>query len=355
MKKFLTILITFTLLISSMTISAFAATENVEAVTTAHSIPLFACDAPLGAFAVDQKDFKAGNSSLTYTLGTYTDGEGTQVTHLGQSGFSFRFEDVLGKASVDASKMDTLEFWFYVSDKDALSQVAFADNAFELTSSGTHDKEETNWRLPDILAQCKQNGWNEIRLSLNNNGQADLTRLNYLRWYFVNAVAAPATPIVIKIDAIRLTDYEAQMTEKLTPVAQEFAAELEEKLKDIPEWDETNADIVAQYKKNAESWRTLFTTLDEKYDAQESIVKNMLSDMGAKIQLNRVGRWLERYDEYLGESGGDDGNDSKVEPIEVSDKTMLTVLSISAALIFIADIVVYALLKKKDRQKQSQQ
>jgi hypothetical protein len=198
--------------------------------------------------------------------------------------------------------MDTLEFWFYVSDKDALATAGFADTGIELTSSGTCDDEETNWRvIENILPQVTQNGWNEIRLPFSTggkNGETDWSRLNFFRLFFVNASSLPETPVVIGLDNIRLTDYEAQQIAKETPVAEEFAAKVTEKLGNIPEWDDENADVIAQYTANAETWKADYETLKAELDALSDTAQSIVTDLGAKKLITNLKRWLDRYDKY---------------------------------------------------------
>jgi hypothetical protein len=203
-----------------------------------HTIPLFGCNMEVAGFSVDYQDFKVGSSSLSYTLGTFTNAAGEQVTQNGQSGFAFNTSDFPGKEFVDATKMDTLEFWFYVSDKDALSAVSFVDNAMELTSSGSYDREEVCWRMSDILDQCTQNGWNAIKLNFEQGSGAQNVNwghLNYMRWYFIQASNLPANPITIKIDNIRLTDYRAQQMVVLRPVGEKLANKITQALEGIPD------------------------------------------------------------------------------------------------------------------------
>jgi hypothetical protein len=269
--------------------------------TTEHSIPLFGCNAEIGGFTLDYKDFKAGASSLVYKLGAWTevvDGEEVEKKNIGQSGFQFKTEQYCGVESLDVTAMDTLEFWFYCSNREALNAAAFADNAFELTSGGTCDKEETCWRLTDILGQCTQDGWNEIRLPISGNA-TDWTRLNYLRWYFVNSSNLPAEPVIIKIDNIRLTDYVKQQQEAQKPVADAMIAKINEKLNGIPEFDKENADVIAQYAANKDAWAALYTELNEELKAMNTIAQDLVADAGAKKMLSNLNKWVGNYDKYL--------------------------------------------------------
>ena len=374
-KRFFCIVSALALLLASLTLTTFAATtkeaaKKAELTATAHSIPLFGCDLEVHGFTLDEKDFKAGFSSLTYTLGSFQNAAGETVVNDGQASFVLTTEKTLGKESIDVSKMDTLEFWFYISDKDALAEVHFADTGIELTSSGQCDREEFNWRLEDILQQCKQNGWNEIRLHFSNAGKAgsgeiDLTRLNYLRWFFVRASNLPDKPIILKIDNIRLTDYQTQQKENVKPQIAAMAEKIQKNLQDIPEWDEENADLLAQYHKNYPTWNAAYQELNDEIDSWELLAQEMMAENEASLILNRVRRYLRRYETYL-EKHPEERPVEQPDPSDKTDETigadqptltedekyhsdlrMMGILIVLGALAIVADIVVYRLLRKK--------
>jgi hypothetical protein len=364
MKKVLLILLCVSILIFGMILPSSAAmTDEQEMQRTENCIPIFACNVPIGGFELDTKDFKAGSSALSIKLGTYTNAEGEQVTVDGQAGFAFKFEHTIGVESIDATKMDTLEFWFYVSDKDALSQISFGDNAMELTSSGKYDSEETNWRLPAILEQCTQNGWNQIRLPLDNgaNGETDWSRLNYLRWYFVRGNNLPATPLTIKIDHIRLTNYEAQQSIELKPIVEKLSADILEAVAGIPKWDEEDESIIAQYLEHGSEWAARLAPVTKRVEELSDVGERILADLGTKIDLNRANRWMERFAEYKEVNGivdppsEPDDSDEPDEPSEeeMPDMTVAYVIAVGIVLAIAADIFVYSMLKKKDRKNEA--
>ena len=339
----------------------------------AHTIPLFDCSRALGDFTVDTADYKAGGSSLSYTLGNYTDAAGNAISANGQASFLFSFGQFTGRGSVNASQMDTLEFWLYVSDVEALKSISFQDTSFELTSSGTCDHEETSWRLSAILEQCQQNGWNEIRLPFaqsNTNGNTDWTRLNYLRFYFVNAQNMPAKPIVIKIDNIRLTDYVAQESAAYLPLVQALSDKIKECKADIPVWDEENAEVVAQYEQNGAAWRESYQELMAEFEELGLVAQALAYEMDVKKELSNLNRWLEKYETY---QSGDENtevtppeneteeeghkpseDDSTEEPLPVDqnaeNKKLLVIIMTIAVITMLADVVVYAQLRKKDQK-----
>ena len=281
------------------------AADEAEMMVTEHSVPLFGCNAALAGYEVDYNDKKAGSSSIKYTLGEWTEvdenGEEKTIKNVGTV-LNFTTDVYAGIDAVDCTGMDTLEFWFYVSDKDALAAAAFADTGIELTSSGTCDDEETNWRvIENILPQCTENDWNEIRLPFSaggKTGETDWTRVNFFRLFFVNSSSLPETPLVIGLDNIRLTDYEAQQIALETPAAEAMDAKIREKLGNIPEWDEDNADIIAQYDANAATWKADYDAIAAELDAMSDIAQGIVSDLGSKKIVTSVKRWLDRHAKY---------------------------------------------------------
>ena len=118
MKKMLAcVLLVCMLMTTVLSADALSPEDEEEMAQTSHSIPLFGCNTEMGAFVLDQKDYKAGTSALSYTLGTVKGENGEDIVNSGQASFAFKFEDTIGEESIDASDMDTLEFWLYVSDR----------------------------------------------------------------------------------------------------------------------------------------------------------------------------------------------------------------------------------------------
>lgn len=329
-----------------------------------HTIPLFDCNAEVGGFQLDWDDKMAGTSSLSYTLGSWAgihpqSGEEIIVTQNGQANFKFKTETYTGYDTIDATKMDTLEFWFYVSDKDALAAAGFQDNAMELTSSGEPDNEEINWRMSAILEQCTQDGWNAIRLpfleATGQTGKIDLSRVNFFRWYFINAMNLPEQPITIKIDNIRLTDYVAQEREKVRPTVEALVRKIEAAVAAVPEWDDDNIGVVAEYKRNAETWRTQYSSLKAEFEALEPIPQELAKELGAQKLLLKLNRWLERYrkykpDDYIAKDEHKPlgpGNTGETLPDDDQGNGMLWIIGIAAAIVIAGAAVSILQIKKK--------
>lgn len=102
---------------------------------------------------------------------------------------------------INATGKTTLEMEFYVSDV-ALYRTARVV-CFELTSSGKCDVEESSWSLRELPLV---NGWNHVKLELSNTQQqCDLSRINYMRIYFLMEENPFPRPLTIRLDNIRLT------------------------------------------------------------------------------------------------------------------------------------------------------
>ena len=102
----------------------------------------------------------------------------------GPGGFMFRYNEGGKKAeAVDISGADFIEFDVYVSSAAVLADVEFS---FELTSSGTSDKEESAKKFKGKDTGWVD-GWNHVKWSLDEftakNGEFDPTRWNFIRWY----------------------------------------------------------------------------------------------------------------------------------------------------------------------------
>ena len=94
-----------------------------------------------------------------------------------------------------------LHFSVYVADASKLTW-----GQFELTSSGTCDKEELGWLVPDYI---KYNGWNEIYLPLataSKNGTFNPKNCNFIRVY-VQWAGGGESPLMY-FDDIRLVTKE---------------------------------------------------------------------------------------------------------------------------------------------------
>ena len=109
----------------------------------------------------------------------------------GPGGFMFRYNEGGKKAeAVDLTKYSYIEFDVYVSNVDFIAEVEFS---FELTSSGTSDKEESAKKFKGKDTGWV-NGWNHVKWGLDEftakNGEFDPSRWNFIRWYNDTTLAA---------------------------------------------------------------------------------------------------------------------------------------------------------------------
>ncbi len=109
--------------------------------------------------------------------------------------------------AIDATGMDQMEFDVYIADLEFLK--GGIGGGFEITSSGTCDKEELEYLHTTIFGYIKNNnpkvGWNHVVLPLSDarkNGEINLGAINYIRIYMT---APNETPITIKFDNLCLT------------------------------------------------------------------------------------------------------------------------------------------------------
>ncbi|MBQ7727589.1 MAG: hypothetical protein IJT60_03305 [Clostridia bacterium] len=221
MKKLLILVLSLILMLSLTMPSVFAETdaeldaEEMEA--TEHAVPVFGCNETLGAWKRQDGDQIEGSACLTRIISrNQTDGTKIPV--------------------VDATGMDTLEFWMYVSDVSLFEMFAKSEegmnSGLELSSAGEYDKEEIAWKLTGIWNynrgdEIVDGEWCHIILPISTadkTGEIDLSRVNYFRIFMVGEKADPG--ILVKIDNFVLTDYEAQKEAQDKAAAQSVVDEM---------------------------------------------------------------------------------------------------------------------------------
>ena len=128
-----------------------------------------------------------GNDTRSTAEGEYTLGDGAYP-------ITFR--------AIDVSGMKYLELDLYVPDATNIKKLT-TNTQFEITSSGACDKEEHNWTAGAFLNGVNiVSGWNHIKKTLPTSSACDMTRVNYMRWYWVS----PASTIPgCKIANLRFT------------------------------------------------------------------------------------------------------------------------------------------------------
>lgn len=151
---------------------------------------------------LDTDDKTQGDSSLSFT------------TKKGM--FTFRYEPA---EPVDASKYNCLEFDLYVPATDFFD---FSAASLELTSSGKCDVNEMSWGFGNLQLTP---GWNHIVFSFEraafttdfkNARDIDLTAINYMRFYALEASAYIGRELTWKIDNMVFTNNGLPPVEKKT-------------------------------------------------------------------------------------------------------------------------------------------
>ena len=119
---------------------------------------------------------------ITWSLGK--DESAMYAFTFGDGIYAFRFDPV------NAEAMEYLEFDVYIPDAAVIDRWKTGETEFEITSSGTCDINEYAWSGFDLWRQAAENGlrpaegWNHVKLSLPEESAADLSKINYIRWYW---------------------------------------------------------------------------------------------------------------------------------------------------------------------------
>ena len=178
MKKVLTLLIATLLVVTFCT--PMAAREESDVVL------LFDAEKAFGSFSLDRNEMTEGDASISTKL------SGESMVS------SYTWKD-----TVDISGTDTIAIDLYVSDLDKVQ--ALANVFFEISSSGTCDKDELQWEFAGLLKDDRlEEGWNTVYLDIGVATQAnqfDETAVNFIRFYTFHTT--DANGLVIKLDNIR--------------------------------------------------------------------------------------------------------------------------------------------------------
>ena len=194
-KRLLSLLFMLSFLLPALAVGAAAdeGSDPYELIT----IPYYDCDHAYGNWAEEPGGGPDGGTCLTRLLAT---GSADSV--------------VFGP--VDGSEADTLEFDLYLSSLEYFD-VPWGDSHLEITSSGKCDDAEYCWAPAQIKDGCvggAKEGWNHVVLPFREAKTAfhpnhiDLSRLNFLRFFFVNPPAP--VDVTMKIDNFILTNRDAK-------------------------------------------------------------------------------------------------------------------------------------------------
>ncbi|MDY2851737.1 MAG: hypothetical protein SOV55_06425 [Candidatus Borkfalkiaceae bacterium] len=138
-----------------------------------------ACEADSGLH-IESFDEPFGDGQKETRAGFVKQGEASMsLTGMGTAGTAKKLA-----YAYDLSSYDKISFNLYVDDAEAF--LAMADGQLEMTSSGTNDdKNEINWKLKNLKLK---DGWNYVVLDMadaEKTGAVDVTKINYIRFYFV--------------------------------------------------------------------------------------------------------------------------------------------------------------------------
>lgn len=139
---------------------------------------------------------KTTNIMLVHKKGKYVQGKGS----FGRQSSSSAIGTGVFDKPVDISKYKngSLHISVYIDNPEKTKRALW----FELSSSGTYDKEEISWVIPRSVLK---KGWNEFYLSVPESykaGEIDFTKVNFYRFYEDN----PGYGVTIYYDNIYLTD-----------------------------------------------------------------------------------------------------------------------------------------------------
>lgn len=308
MKKLLAVLIVVAMAMT-MILSISAAASVFDEETGITSIQLFSCDEkPNGnnAYSIDTENAQEGTGCLSFNVST------GQINEM-----------KLPKA-VDGTGYDTLEFDLYVSDPvlfDLFAQGGM-DSNLEISSSGECDHQEISWSLSVIKVNNKgeeiKAGWNHIILPFDSGkkdegtkedkkGPFDVSNVNFLRFYMVGE--KKDTGITVKIDNIRLSDWDAVTTAiQREEVAKKKAGEF---VADVEKLAEVTADNYTTIKADVEALRTQYNKLND--IAKEYVTKaamDKLTAAEAKIAEFEANPPSGKPDDTIGDNTGDTTGDT---------------------------------------------
>ena len=127
----------------------------------------------------------SSNSSFNVTLNIWS----SRYIYEGRGSWKWKtstFEGAFTPVDISEYKHGYLHFYVYCSDISKMGSVG----QIEITSSGQCDVNEYNWNVTPYITQT---GWNEVWLDLftagTTGGMADLSSINYMRIYILDASA----------------------------------------------------------------------------------------------------------------------------------------------------------------------
>ncbi len=261
--------------------------DLLEATGDEHTIPFFGANQAFGAFQPDFVNQTAGSACVS---AVWTNGMVNQY--------------VLDNP-IDVSAMDTFEFEMYISDLSFFDEVTFGGgDSLELTSSGTCDKEESNYGVGNFIKkEDAVVGWNHVAIPLASmgGGECDWTRVNFLRIFWVSASPDKTEKeYIIKFDNFRFTDAQAQAKAKLEAEKAEFDAAngaLVEQLKALDAYKSKGN----FNEENYETAKAAIAAAATAYEALSEDAKRVATDAGYYTYLEKAQTALGKYEDELKE------------------------------------------------------
>ena len=166
---------------------------NAEGVVASFTLRPGSVDNPTNDWIIDNceniNNWKSHNSLSASSESK----EGTKAL---QSSGSLTDEFYRTFTNKDFTGATSLEFWYYVSSLDGLTD----NNQVELGSGGKNDLDEYSWSIDKSKLTI---GWNAIKLNLSEArvlGNPDLSRLNWFRLY-----RKKDQSVITRIDHLRMT------------------------------------------------------------------------------------------------------------------------------------------------------
>ncbi len=303
------------------------------------SVMIWDCDTPFSTGTLDTETKTQGAGSVSFLL----------------DGFSVHaLTDVL----VDISAADTLEFDVWVSDVRFFSLPV--SGQFELTSSGTCDVNEMSFDysyLHDYTTDgAPKVGWNHIRIPFlkahETGDKADLTKINFMRWYFVPQDGADLSPfITFKLDNVRATNYFALEQDKIRDTV-------------LPTIEKITAigDVGTVTKKSYDRIKAQVDEAAEEYDALTEIQKSVI-DADTYRVLTNAQKELRIFELKLERGIAPEGEDETEPPetaypggdvpetgetAQVTEYNEPLIFAVTFALILLISVTAFFVIKKKE-------
>ena len=267
--------------------------DAIEATVTEHCIPLWGANKTWGDIYVTDNDNQvSGSGCVSANL------KGVSGTHAPSKQFE----------SVDATGMDTFEFYVYLSDLAIVDHLKnnTGSGSVELCSGGACDQGEKavslNQIFTDFVVGELTTGWNEIAIPLNKMagtpgayGNFELNNINYIRIFWSGMSNPTDQEWIIKFDNFRMTDRqaaEAKAYEEFVISVLEANKGLIANLEDLKSIYE--GEITADNYKSASA---KYSAAKSAFDKLDEASQNVLKEKGYYVHISKAKKAIEDYEE----------------------------------------------------------